>query len=269
MRKILEFPENRQVYNYDCGSNSVLSVLQYYGYMGREDKIMELADTDKDGTSGEGICDALNYFKVRYEEKQGMTVEEIRELIDRGFPVIISIQAYPDELGKDLSKSVEDGHFVVAIGYDEGGIILEDPSCCYRTYLTDKELMERWHDEDEYHWSLVVFGTPVYKKDIVIPLKENEMKDELIAKELVRVAKDLMADVMSPFELALRKAIADKIREEKRSGTVSMSLENLMQIVRPPSSSLEGAPRGTNARYYYSEMFKDFAKDFRSFIGDK
>lgn len=91
-------------------------------------------------------------------------------------------------------------------------------------------------------------------------------KEAMVAQELVRVAKDLMADVMSPFELALRRAIAAKVKEEKAAGTVSMSLENLMQVVRPPSSSLEGAPKGTNARYYYAEMFKDFVKDFRSFV---
>lgn len=72
---------------------------------------------------------------------------------------------------------------------------------------------------------------------------------------------------MSPFENALKKSISDKIREMKREGTVSMSMENLMQVVRPPSSSLEGAPRGTNARYYYVEMFRDLCgKEFRSFV---
>ena len=45
-----------------------------------------------------------------------------------------------------------------------------------------------------------------------------------------------------------------------------MSVENLMQVVRPPSSSLDGAPRGTNAKYFYSEMFRNLCeKEFRSF----
>lgn len=82
--------------------------------------------------------------------------------------------------------------------------------------------------------------------------------DTLVARELVAAP--------TPFEKALKKAIEKKIRELKREGTVSMGLNNLMMVVRPPSSSLEGAPRGTNARYHYNEMFRDVAKNFRSFL---
>lgn len=191
MRKILEFPENRQVYNYDCGANSVLSVLQYYGYMGREDKLMELGDTDSDGTSIEGIENILKHFKVGYETKQKMTIDEIRKHIDGGFPTIISIQAYPDDNNKDLENDIDDGHYVVAIGYDDNGIIMEDPSCCYRTYLTDDELIERWHDEDEIRLGTVIYGEPKFKKDGIVPLKEYEIK---VSRELVKMAKELMAD---------------------------------------------------------------------------
>ncbi len=77
------------------------------------------------------------------------------------------------------------------------------------------------------------------------------------------MARGLTAAPKSPFERALEKAIASKIKELKRDGTLSMGLDNMMQVVRPPSSSLKGAPRGTNARYYYKEMFRDIAKGFR------
>jgi len=65
------------------------------------------------------------------------------------------------------------------------------------------------------------------------------------------------ASTYSPFEEALKKAILQKILELKRDGTISMSVENLKQVVRPPSQFLDGAPKGTNARYYYSVMFED------------
>lgn len=91
-----------------------------------------------------------------------------------------------------------------------------------------------------------------------------------VAQELVRIAKSLTSiggGVMSSFEIALKQAISDKIREEKRMGTLSMSADNLMQVVRPPSASLDGAPRGTNARYFYAEMFRNLCdKEFRSFV---
>ena len=61
---------------------------------------------------------------------------------------------------------------------------------------------------------------------------------------------------MSAFEGALRTAIEAKRRELKREGITGMSIGNLMQVVRPPSASLAGAPMGTNAQYYYAEMFR-------------
>lgn len=79
------------------------------------------------------------------------------------------------------------------------------------------------------------------------------------------VARELVA-APTPFEKALKKSIATAIRDMKRDGTVSISLDNLMQAVRPPSQSLEGAPRGTNSRYYYKEIFQEVAKDFRGFV---
>ena len=85
-------------------------------------------------------------------------------------------------------------------------------------------------------------------------------REERIADRIV------VAAPATDFEKALKKAIASAIREAKRDGTVSMSLENLMQVVKPPRQSLDGAPRGTNARYYYKEIFEDVARDFRSFV---
>ena len=61
---------------------------------------------------------------------------------------------------------------------------------------------------------------------------------------------------MSAFEGALRTAIEAKRRELRRDGITGMSTGNLMQVVRPPSAFLDGAPRGTNAQYYYAEMFR-------------
>lgn len=59
------------------------------------------------------------------------------------------------------------------------------------------------------------------------------------------------------FKEALAKAIDSQIRTEKREGTVGMSVNCLKQMVRPPNTSLPGAPNGTNAAYYYSELFRE------------
>ena len=172
--KILEFPENRQVYDYDCGANAVLSVLQYYGYDGREDKIMEISKTDEDGVDNEGICKALDSFGLEFEAKEGMTVEEVKGHIDNLRPVILCIQAHPDDLAEDLAEDESSGHYVVAIGYEGDTIVLEDPSSCNRASLTIVDLVERWHDEAELRWGVAVFGNPVYRKDKIVPLPKLE-----------------------------------------------------------------------------------------------
>jgi len=52
----------------------------------------------------------------------------------------------------------------VAIGYDNKKFYFEDPSAVIRTYLTFKELEERWHDIDAktkkkfYHFGITFYG---------------------------------------------------------------------------------------------------------------
>lgn len=61
----------------------------------------------------------------------------------------------------------------------------------------------------------------------------------------------------SPFFSELCDAIRRQVRANRLQGITRMSPDNLKQIVRPPSASLSGAPRGTNAEYAYAELFRD------------
>lgn len=61
---------------------------------------------------------------------------------------------------------------------------------------------------------------------------------------------------MTSFEERIVVNVREAIRLAKRQGVVGMSVANLMQTTRPPSASLDGAPLGTNAPYYYREMFR-------------
>jgi hypothetical protein len=70
-----------------------------------------------------------------------------------------------------------------------------------------------------------------------------------------------MSAPKSEFRLALEANIKNVIRVERAHGTVGMSSENLYRVVPPPSSTLKGAPRGTNEVYYYREMFNEVARE--------
>ncbi len=46
----------------------------------------------------------------------------------------------------------------------------------------------------------------------------------------------------------------------RADGTTGVSLECLRQLTAAPSHFLDGAPRGTNAVYYYGEIFAEEAR---------
>lgn len=146
--KIIDFPSYRQTFRFDCGAEALHSVLAYYGIDTDEINIIKLAGTNEDtGTPLHGMEKVARHFGLECMFKT-MTVEEIRKHIDEGLPVILLLQAWPTRKIKDWRRTWKDGHYVVAIGYDREKIYFDDPGYCMRTFLSNKELMERWHDFD-------------------------------------------------------------------------------------------------------------------------
>lgn len=145
--KILDFPEFKQMSDYDCGASALLSVLTYYGIEVFEEEIIKLAKTDKCGTSIDGMLEVLNNKGLKATSKQ-LTFEDIKKYIDKEIPVILRIQAWSGVDNEDWKKDWRDGHYVVVIGYDLTKFYFEDPWCSERTYLKFNELKDRWHDSD-------------------------------------------------------------------------------------------------------------------------
>lgn len=146
---ILTFPDTRQATPSTCGASVTQAILYYYGIEKREDDLIKaLGVTEEDGV-GPGTL-------RRYLQEQGlrttsgrMTVADLKRWIDRGVPVIVLLQAWPEEgTSPDYATDLEDGHYVVAIGYDAAGhILFEDPSLLSnRGYIAERDLDRRWHD---------------------------------------------------------------------------------------------------------------------------
>lgn len=68
------------------------------------------------------------------------------------------------------------------------------------------------------------------------------------------------ARAVSPFVAALRVAILRQVAILRADRVQGMSVENLRQLVKAPSHMLDGAPRGTNAGYFYAEIFAEEAR---------
>ena len=163
---IIDYPETRQTFNYDCGANALLSMLVYSGIEEREDRIASLAGTTKEGTEINGVLRVLSYYGLPFQVYCPMTLARLRGVLDAGYPVLMPIQAYREsnEVYDDLW---DDGHWVVAIGYENDRIIFEDPSSFCRTWLAENELTHRWHDVNNgtrvSGWGCVLQITGRYK----------------------------------------------------------------------------------------------------------
>jgi len=167
---LLEFPELRQVYTYDCGACALCSILAYAGIDRREERVMQLAGTNPDtvdqaGTSYDGMLRVLGYFDI--DNEPCGSIADLKYSIVQGWPVLLCLQAYQDEgQQKPFKDDWADGHYVVAIGIDGDRIIFEDPSSYRRTWLLESELAERWHDVDKgvktYFWGRAIKCAPKY-----------------------------------------------------------------------------------------------------------
>ena len=113
--KLIDYPETRQVFNFDCGANALVSVLVFAGLEEREDRVAALAGTTKAGTSTAGILRVLNYYGLPFVARQRMRPDDLRAAIDNGFPTLITLQAYR-ESHRPYRELWDDGHWVVAIG---------------------------------------------------------------------------------------------------------------------------------------------------------
>ena len=75
-----------------------------------------------------------------------MSQAELVQCLDEGKPVILMLQAWADRK-QSYAKQWNEGHYVVAIGYDDEAFYVEDPSLHgNRGFILRKDLDARWHD---------------------------------------------------------------------------------------------------------------------------
>jgi uncharacterized protein len=175
---MLDFPELRQTYNFDCGVTCLQEIMCYYGIEERESFILDdLKALDpkllKNGVKLTTVKKYAEKNGLKAEIKEGLNPKDLIALIDKKIPVIVLLQAWRDEKSPDnWIHDFIDGHYVVAIGYTKNKIIFEDPSSFTRTYLSFRELSERWHDcadDDEkkhiYGVGVIIKGKPKFRSN--------------------------------------------------------------------------------------------------------
>jgi uncharacterized protein YvpB len=90
-------------------------------------------------------------FGLAMEEYLPMSIGQLKSCLRKGRPVLMMIQAWGEDKQKRPFKSYkgvwDEGHWIVAIGFDEAGVFFEDPSLeAIRGFIPYEVLEERWHD---------------------------------------------------------------------------------------------------------------------------
>src|SRR3990172_667424 len=83
--KVLDIPDTRQTFNFDCGAKAVQTILAYYGKDIREDNLIKALGTTKEGTDVKNILKLFKKLGLRIVEGQ-LTVEQLREAVKKGWP---------------------------------------------------------------------------------------------------------------------------------------------------------------------------------------
>jgi len=149
----LKVPDVRQSTGYTCSAAALLAILAYYGEEAREDRLSrELGATPEAGAPPAAIVRVARAHGLTAELKEGMTILELERAVSAGIPVLLAIQAWPEQPGRDLAAAWDEGHYVIAVGVERERFLFEDPSLLgSRGTLTREELEARWHDTDGKH----------------------------------------------------------------------------------------------------------------------
>lgn len=132
----VDLPCVKQEQSHTCGAAALLAICRYFG-VGPDDEATIVRDMELplDGADPVHLARALDAYGLAHEETRGMTNDTLRATLDASRPVMLALQAW------------NEGHWVVAIGYDARGVLLEDPWLDgTRGFLGWRALANRWHD---------------------------------------------------------------------------------------------------------------------------
>lgn len=178
-RDFLPIPIVQQSTDYSCGAAALLAVLQYWNaYDGNESSLYPLLNTTpEDGTEPDKIASLAADLGLRASYKDGMTIDELHEALNKGRTVILDIQAWHEAETRKQGPRLpgrepnwrelwEDGHYVVLIALDDEFAYFMDPSAgpAYG-FIPIPELLDRWHDYEDRNgrvWRYYNLGITIY-----------------------------------------------------------------------------------------------------------
>ena len=169
----IDAPDVLQDDSVSCGVAAVQSVLGIYGIDVDGSDLKKELKTNEEGTNPPDIVRVFKSYNLRAYHVT-LDVNRLKKLLEKQIPVILAIQAWPTKKGLDLSTTIDEGHYVLAIGYDNDKVYFEDPATLGYVYLTDKELNNRWRDVDGNNIGIAVMGDKKYDSGTAVSLSQKE-----------------------------------------------------------------------------------------------
>jgi len=151
-----------QKYRYTCGVAALQSILVYYNLYPykQEDLINKLMADTEVGTEPVNIVKYAKKMKLKVKEYHEMTSQQLRGQLNKQHPVICLIQAWGSP---ENYISGSDGHYIVAVGYDEENFYFVDPILeGVFGYLPAEEFERRWYFNDE-NQKLKQYGIAIWQ----------------------------------------------------------------------------------------------------------
>jgi predicted double-glycine peptidase len=170
----IALPEVQQPDEYSCGVASLMAILAYYG-TGPEnyDDLKKLIGaTEKSGTDYHRIARFARGQGLEADTVSAMSLPQLETCLSEGKPVICAIQAYAENIPSiqraEVYRKNDNGHYLVAVGFDDNNIYFMDPSLTGRRgFLPKAEFVARWHDNEgtsEQPKPICHLGLVIYKQ---------------------------------------------------------------------------------------------------------
>ena len=183
---ILDVPYYDQQTSFYCGPASVKMVLDYTENLdiSQYDLSQELFTDLDQGITYTSLMDEPFIHRKLTDIKDGrMTLKQLKKQISFGYAPIILIW---------FDDNHEAGHYVVAVGYNETGVFINDPwptqwdqpegriSGCH-VFLSNEKLLNLW--SIRHNWAITVAYTPsnnnVYKVNVLLSGLPEGLKTKL------------------------------------------------------------------------------------------
>ena len=147
---MIDLPNGRQSFDFDCGAKALQIVMAYYGLDIPEGDLLDDLKASSQGTPVKNMISLAEKKGFQVVALCNVSLDTVKEYVAKSIPVIVLVQAWAERYMtlEDWKNDNDDGHYVIVIDYYDDIIVFEDPASFRKTWLTEEEFLIRWHDVD-------------------------------------------------------------------------------------------------------------------------